>query len=142
MVIPLTPFYGSNNTCVVPDTSHFTVPNNDRNIYVLGSIDAHNLVMACLPAGAYGTNSAANVASNMLRTFPSLRIWFMVGVGAGVPGRVRDIRLGDVAVSTTIWQYDLGKTVQGGRDPAHGCAMETARRHHDCGSGPEGTARS
>ncbi|KAF3022633.1 hypothetical protein E8E14_013938 [Neopestalotiopsis sp. 37M] len=100
---------------VVHDTTFLVASQNDSNTYILGSIGAHNVVMACLPADAYGTNSAANVASNMLRTFPSLQIRLMVGVGAGVPSRTRDIRLGDVAVSTKVWQYDLGKTVQDGR---------------------------
>jgi hypothetical protein len=100
---------------VVHDSTFLVASQNDSNTYVLGSIGAHNVVMACLPADAYGTNSAANVASNMMRTFPSLQIRLMVGVGAGVPGRTRDIRLGDVAVSTKVWQYDLGKTVQDGR---------------------------
>ena len=38
----------------------------DNNSYVLGRVHEHNVVMACLPAGTYGTNSATTVASNML----------------------------------------------------------------------------
>jgi hypothetical protein len=39
----------------------------DINSYVLGRVGEHNVVMACLPAGVYGTNAAATVANNMLR---------------------------------------------------------------------------
>jgi nucleoside phosphorylase len=37
----------------------------------------------------------------------------MVGIGGGVPGKV-DVRLGDVVVSTSVVQYDLGKIVADG----------------------------
>ncbi|KAJ2972729.1 hypothetical protein NUW58_g9126 [Xylaria curta] len=86
---------------------------NDSNTYILGSLHHHNVVIACLPTDRYGTNSAATVASNMRRTFPSIQIFLMVGIGGGVPGKV-DIRLGDVVVSTGVLQYDLGKTIQQG----------------------------
>jgi hypothetical protein len=36
----------------------------DNNSYVLGRVGEHNVVMACLPAGVYGTNAAATVANN------------------------------------------------------------------------------
>ncbi|KAI1125954.1 hypothetical protein F5Y10DRAFT_279158 [Nemania abortiva] len=70
------------------------------------------------PGGEYGTSSAANVATNMLRTFPHIRIGLMVGIGGGAPSREHDIRLGDVVVSLPsngnggVLQYDFGKTIQ------------------------------
>jgi hypothetical protein len=51
----------------------------DNNSYMLGRVHEHNVVMACLPAGMYGTNSAATVANNMLRTFTGIRFGLMVG---------------------------------------------------------------
>ncbi|KAF2248571.1 purine and uridine phosphorylase [Trematosphaeria pertusa] len=69
---------------------------NDTNIYVLGKIGDHNVVIACLPNGSYGTISAANVATNMLRSFPNVRIGLMVGLGGGAPTPDSDIRLGDI----------------------------------------------
>src|SRR6266516_3447769 len=68
------------------------------NIYTLGRICEHNVVMACLPAGQTGTNSAAAVAVQMKSVFTSIRFGLMVGIGGGVPS-VEDIRLGDVVVS-------------------------------------------
>lgn len=94
------------------DTVHEALPisRSDINTYALGNIAMHNIVIACLPSGHYGTNNAATVASNMRRSFPSIRIRLMVGIGGGVPGKV-DIRLGDVVVSDGVVQYDFGKTV-------------------------------
>lgn len=92
---------------------------NDHNVYTLGHIGEHNVVIACLPAGVYGTNSAATVATQMLSSFESIRIGLMVGIGGGVPSVERDIRLGDVVVSKPggtfggVVQYDRGKTTEG-----------------------------
>jgi nucleoside phosphorylase len=94
---------------------------SDRNNYRLGRIWEHNVVLACLPAGMYGSNSAATVAAQMLFTFRSIRFGLMVGVGGGVPREGTDIRLGDVVVSKPeetsggVRQYDFGKTVGEGR---------------------------
>ncbi|RYC79559.1 hypothetical protein BFJ63_vAg17556 [Fusarium oxysporum f. sp. narcissi] len=90
----------------------------DHNSYILGEVWGHNVAVACLPAGIYGTASAATVASNMLRTFKSIRFGLMVGIGGGVPSVQNDIRLGDIVVSQPtgtnggVIQYDRGKTLQ------------------------------
>lgn len=92
------------------------VPANDRNIYSLGSVCGHNLVITCLPSGSYGITSAALVASYLTSTFPSIAIPLMVGIGGGVPRPGYDIRLGDVVISTptseypAVIQYDFDKT--------------------------------
>lgn len=93
------------------DEVHDCLPNwpNDENTYTLGSIGQHNIVIVCLPTGGYGTNNAAIVASNMYRSFPSLSVRLMVGIGGGVPGK-GDVRLGDVVVGSMVVQYDIGKT--------------------------------
>lgn len=98
------------------DIKHESLPReaNDGNTYTLGSIGSHNIVIACLPMNAYGTNNAATVAKDMDRTFPSIRIRLMVGIGGGVPTKT-DIRLGDVVVSTSIIQHDMGKTIEEGK---------------------------
>ncbi|KAL2202471.1 hypothetical protein CC79DRAFT_1313249 [Sarocladium strictum] len=91
---------------------------NDDNIYTLGTISKHNVVIACLPDGSYGTNSAAAVARDLLRTFPNIKFGLMVGIGGGCPSPKRDIRLGDVVVSSVsgnagaVLQYDYGKAIQ------------------------------
>ena len=88
----------------------------DNNLYTLGRIGDHNVVIACLPAGQIGTNSAAAVAMQMKSRFGSIRFGLLVGIGGGVPTADSDIRLGDVVVSQPhmqhggVVQYDLGKT--------------------------------
>ncbi|KAI4726301.1 purine and uridine phosphorylase [Aureobasidium sp. EXF-10728] len=91
---------------------------SDTNHYTLGEIAGHYVVMAVLPDGEYGVGSAASVVTNMLRSFPNIRIGLMVGIGGGAPTSKNDIRLGDVVVSSPgngtggIYQYDMGKTIQ------------------------------
>ncbi|KAL3455456.1 nucleoside phosphorylase domain-containing protein [Aspergillus heterothallicus] len=93
----------------------------DDNVYHLGSIGDHNVVMACLPAGQIGNNSAAMVAAQMRSTFPAIRFGLMVGIGGGAPSAEHDIRLGGVVVSRPgrndggVIQYDFGRTVESGR---------------------------
>ncbi|KAJ9662051.1 hypothetical protein H2198_001593 [Neophaeococcomyces mojaviensis] len=88
----------------------------DQNIYTLGEIEGHNIVIAVLPA--IGTNSAATVATQLLNDFPSIRFGLLVGIGGGIPDEEEDgndIRLGDVVVSKPtatfggVVQYDMGK---------------------------------
>ncbi|CAG8092397.1 unnamed protein product [Penicillium salamii] len=100
-------------------------PRNDPNTYTLGSVGSHNVVIACLPKGHIGNNSAANVASWMISTFPSIKFGLMVGIGGGVPPKVR---LGDVVVSTPVGQFpgvvqwDLGKARRKLRPDRHDLA--------------------
>ncbi len=54
---------------------------DDSNHYALGQMAQHMIVTVCLPAGEYGTNSAAAVASNMVRSFPCIRFCLLFGMG-------------------------------------------------------------
>jgi nucleoside phosphorylase len=86
----------------------------DDNDYTLGRIGEHRVIVACLPGGMTGTNSAAVVATNMMRSFP-IRIGLMVGIAGGVWSKEKDIRLGDVIISQPdgmhggVVQWDFGK---------------------------------
>lgn len=74
--------------------------STDENVYTFGRVGLHNVVIACLPKGKYGLTSAASVAKDVTRTFPSIRYRLMVGIAGGAPSSKHDIRLGDVVVST------------------------------------------
>ena len=98
------------------------VPLMDPNSYTLGSMSGHNVVIACLPAGQTGTESAAVTATWMASTFPNIRCGLMVGIGGGIPTHdAHDVRLGDVVVSTpdgtspAVIQWDRGRAHPGGR---------------------------
>lgn len=81
----------------------------DSNIYILTSLP-----------GNRGKGAAAMVATNMARTFPSIKWRLLVGIGGGVSSGKRDIRLGDVVISIPdgqhggVVQYDLGKDTEDG----------------------------
>ncbi|KAL7763957.1 hypothetical protein ACKLNR_005102 [Fusarium oxysporum f. sp. zingiberi] len=104
----------------VPDG--FGQHQSDTNSYTWGRIGEHNVVIASLPAGVYGTTSAATTAANLVHSLPQIRIGLLVGIGGGIarPKEGQDIRLGDIVVSqpdgTTggVVQYDLGKAKANG----------------------------
>ena len=105
------------------DEEHQDLPQdaNDTNLYTLGRIGDHNVIISCLPGGQIGNNSAAAVAMQMKSKFPALRFGLMVGIGGGVPSSERDIRLGDVVISQPykghggVVQHDFGKTEADGK---------------------------
>ena len=107
---------------VMLDERHQDLPRNenDTNLYTFGRIGDHNIVIAGLPAGQTGNNSAAAVAVEMKAAFPCIRFGLMVGIGGGVPSAETDIRLGDVVVSQPhsthggVVQYDFGKSTPTG----------------------------
>ncbi|KAJ4380372.1 hypothetical protein N0V86_004683 [Didymella sp. IMI 355093] len=104
------------------DEEHHTPPydTHDTNLYTCGRVGELNVVIACLPEGQTGTNSAAAVAVQMKSTFSSTRFGLMVGIGGGVPSEEADVRLGDVVVSKPhkthggVVQYDSGKATVSG----------------------------
>ncbi|KAF3920818.1 hypothetical protein ABW20_dc0109936 [Dactylellina cionopaga] len=106
------------------DERHLPLPQDDidDNSYEFGRIGRYNIIIACLPSGVYGVTSAANVATNLQRSFPSVKTGLLVGIGGGAPVLPHnDIRLGDVVVSEPVpgyggvLQYDFGKTIQEGK---------------------------
>ncbi|KAG9517565.1 hypothetical protein KCU93_g8700, partial [Aureobasidium melanogenum] len=95
-----------------------TIASSDTNAYTLGRISGHRVVLAVLPKGEYGVGSAAGVITHLIRSFPNIKIGLMVGIGGGAPTNAKDIRLGDIVVSSPkdqyggVYHYDLGKEIQ------------------------------
>jgi nucleoside phosphorylase len=57
-----------------------------------------------------GTVTAAGAAASFRSSYPGLQLAFLVGICGGVPGEgVNEIHLGDVVISKSVVQYDLGK---------------------------------
>ena len=89
----------------------------DTNIYTLGNVGSHNIVIACPPKEEEDkrTASAAAVAARMKYSFQGVEFGLAVGIGGGVPRA--DIRLGDIVVSTPKKTFGgvvyFGKTVVG-----------------------------
>lgn len=89
----------------------------DHNVYNLGSIIGHNVVVASLHAP--GNNPTATVITQMRNTFKGVRFCLRVGIGSGVPVKTANefIQLGHVVVSKPTGthsgavQYDHGKAI-------------------------------
>jgi nucleoside phosphorylase len=104
------------------DEEHETLDRvgTDTNSYILGRIGKHNVVLACLPAGRYGTVSAAAVAVRMLASYRSVEFGLMVGISGGAPSKKYPICLGDVVVSNPCEQhsgvvaFDWGRLMESG----------------------------
>ncbi|KAK9438543.1 Pfs, NACHT and Ankyrin domain protein [Metarhizium brunneum] len=75
----------------------FTRHQTDPNVYTWGRVGEHNIVIASLAAGVYGTT-----ASSLLASLPSIRVGLLVGIGGGIsrPDEDRDIRLGDIVAKS------------------------------------------
>ncbi|KAG4417000.1 hypothetical protein IFR04_009841 [Cadophora malorum] len=85
------------------DRIHDNVPlewnSDETNDYVLGSVQGHNVVIACPKSGIRRKMSLANVTAQLHASYKSVRFSLMVGIASGVPGTKEDVRLGDVVVS-------------------------------------------
>lgn len=101
----------------------FSQHQSDMDSYTWGRMGKHNVMIASLAAGVYGTTSAATTASSLLSSLPQIRIGLLVGIGGGIarPNDGMDIRLGDVVISQPdgatggVVQYDLAKAKSSNR---------------------------
>ena len=99
--------------------ARLSLPPGDHNVYTLGNIGDHNVVIMGLHIP--GNNSADTVVTQMRTTFPELRFGLLVGITGGVPAKTDNgmVRLGDVLVSKPAGeysgavQYDHGKAEAG-----------------------------
>ncbi|KAL4870250.1 hypothetical protein BDV12DRAFT_184648 [Aspergillus spectabilis] len=84
-----------------------TAQPNDNNYYAPARMHGHNVVLACILVGEFGTNIATIVAARMNSALPSIKFIQMGGIGGGVPESVwlgvlwRDHRFG----KSNILQY-------------------------------------
>ena len=87
------------------------------NAHILGPIGGHLIVIACLPKERYSIASAASVAKDMLRSFGSIEIGLIIGIGGGAPNGKHNKRFGDIVVGRPIKKeggvisYNYGKAV-------------------------------
>lgn len=82
----------------------------DPNAYSTGSIGRHNVVLAHMPG--MGKANGAAVAANCRSSFPNIKLALVVGVCGVAPfvySSKDEIVLGDVIISDSVVQYDLGR---------------------------------
>jgi nucleoside phosphorylase len=77
--------------------------STDHNVYSLGSIAGHNIVIA----GLHQLGNSPTVVAQMRMTFPNLKFGILVGIGGGVPVKTDNgmIRLSDVVVSKPAGEH-------------------------------------
>lgn len=79
----------------------------DTNTYTTGRMGQYNVVLVLLPN--MGTIAAAGAAASFRSSYSNLQLSFLVGICGGVPWNGEDeIHLGDVVISKSAVQYDLG----------------------------------
>jgi nucleoside phosphorylase len=89
---------------------HHKQPQGDDNAYSTGWIGNHAVILVHLPG--MGTLKASTAAKDLKRTCPHIKLGLVVGICGAVPfyGKDRkEILLGDVIVSTSLIQHDLGR---------------------------------
>ncbi|KAF4947846.1 hypothetical protein FGADI_10125 [Fusarium gaditjirri] len=89
----------------------------DPNSYSTGRIGHHNVVLAYMPEA--GKANGAAVATNCRVSFPQVKLAIVVGICGVIPftpgprDAQHEIILGDVIVSQSVVQYDLGRQYPG-----------------------------
>ena len=78
----------------------------DDTSYTFGRIGSHFAALAYLPR--LGVESAATAAQGIRATFPGMKIMMVVGICGAIPEGTRPIYLGDVVISTSVYQYRFG----------------------------------
>ncbi|KAG7057611.1 kinesin light chain [Colletotrichum scovillei] len=89
----------------------------DANTYTLGRIGKHNAVLVLL--SGMGKVNAASATASLRSSFGGLRLALLCGICGGVPNVNGDgeMLLGDVIISKSVVQYDLGRLFPGQFEP-------------------------
>ncbi|KAL4786920.1 hypothetical protein BJX76DRAFT_345944 [Aspergillus varians] len=87
---------------------------NDDNAYVTGRIGNHNVVVCYMPG--IGKGSAASVASSLKISYKRIEVALVVGICGGAPYPLSggEVFLGDVIISDSVVQYDIGRQYPSG----------------------------
>ncbi|PKK52634.1 hypothetical protein CI102_2888 [Trichoderma harzianum] len=99
----------------------------DLNTYTTGRMGSIDVVFVLLPE--MGKASAAGAAASLRSSYSSLKLVLLVGVCGGVPNPngKGEMLLGDVIISRTIVQYDLGRQYPEGFRPKEGIEASLGR---------------
>ncbi|KAK9438708.1 Zinc finger, C2H2-like protein [Metarhizium brunneum] len=82
----------------------------DGSYYEFGEINGHRIVIWCYGADENRQASVAWLAAQMPYNFPGVKVYVSVGIGARVPSRHANIRLGDVVVgSSGTMHFGMGQ---------------------------------
>ncbi|RMJ03326.1 hypothetical protein CDV36_015147 [Fusarium kuroshium] len=81
----------------------------DPNMYTNGRVGAFNIVIVLL--SGMGKVKATSATASLRSSYPNLELALVTGICGGVPitGSGKELVLGDVVISNTVVQYDLGR---------------------------------
>lgn len=81
----------------------------DPNMYTNGRVGVFNVVIVLL--SGMGKVKAASATASLRSSYPKLELVLVTGICGGVPetGSGKELVLGDVVISNTVVQYDLGR---------------------------------
>ncbi|KAL2675661.1 hypothetical protein Neosp_011851 [[Neocosmospora] mangrovei] len=81
----------------------------DPNIYTNGRVGAFNIVIVLL--SGMGKVKATSATASLRSSYPNLELALVTGICGGIPitGAGKELVLGDVVISNTVVQYDLGR---------------------------------
>lgn len=107
----------------------FGKAENDANTYKTGRIHNHDVVIVQLPST--GKEPAASASASIKMSYPNITLALVVGVCAGAPKDLNhhgDIILGDVLISTHVFQPDHARQYDNGRMAAYEEVQDTLGR--------------
>ncbi|KAM0457657.1 hypothetical protein ACHAPV_006551 [Trichoderma viride] len=80
----------------------------DLNTYTTGYMEGFNIVITLLCNS--GKATAASTAASLRFSYPRIELLLLTGICDGVPNAMgKELLLGDIAISDTVIQYDLGR---------------------------------
>ncbi|KAE8376679.1 nucleoside phosphorylase domain-containing protein [Aspergillus bertholletiae] len=93
---------------------YYGKPRGDANVYINGRIGKHDVVLCCMPG--IGKGSIASAASSLQVSYTGIKLALIVGICAGAPSPpdYREIFLGDVIISDSVFEYNFGTQYPGG----------------------------
>ncbi|KAJ6260517.1 phosphorylase superfamily protein [Drechslerella dactyloides] len=99
--------------------SYGKVPG-DRNTYIVGRMEQRNVVLVLL--SGIGKVNAATAAANIITSYNRVKLALIVGICGGLPkdNDGKDNFLGDIIISESAMQYDLGRVYPDRRERKDG----------------------
>ncbi|QYT02255.1 hypothetical protein H0G86_009261 [Trichoderma simmonsii] len=95
------------------DGDSFGRAEGDPNTYMTGYMGGFNIVVVLLCTS--GKVAAASTAASLRSSYPCIKLLLLIGTCDGVPNAMgKELLLGDVVISDTVVQYDLGRRYPNG----------------------------
>ncbi|KAF5608155.1 hypothetical protein FPANT_580 [Fusarium pseudoanthophilum] len=91
------------------EDASFMRREGDPNMYRLGRIGPHYVVINRPRFGQSGQLTASQIVNGMKSTFHGMRFWLLVSIGGGAPSQKVDIRLGDAVLGMSVLPDKKGK---------------------------------